>query len=364
MKLLYAVAAGLIIVGLVVGTPILSSSKEDFSTYNSEWNGCSRIKELSHSAENRPVRAVFSTNDLVGMDRGVLVMLNPSNSVSTTENDIVNVKTFVQNGGALLLSADTSDTSPLLQGLGLSDRVGFDKGLLRDDMMNWVDSANPQISTFAPSTITTDVHRVYFNYGTVLDITNTSGTPDITVLAKSGPSSYLSAVYNGPAAPSNGSSAPRGEKAVLASVEYGKGTVVLCSDPSVFINGMLDKGDNKRLYENIVANLTRDDATVPIIFDESHRAQQPVGSLIYSQLISSDAAKYAFVLGALGLFLTGMAGVRLTRRTRLDHVDQVEAPLDEATIIDDIAERHPRWNRALLKELLNNLRLNQKRRHP
>jgi hypothetical protein len=364
VKPIYVIGAIIIVVALVVSVPVFNSTTEDFSTYNAQWNGCSRIKDLSASPQDRPVSSAFSLEGLGAENRGVLVMLNPSDNVNMTQSDIANVKAFVQNGGSLLLAADFGNANPVLDGLGLGDTVRFNQSLLVDAMSNWGGSAFPEISFFSPSNVTTDVQHVYFDYGTVLDINGTSYPSNIAVLARSGPSSYLIATPADIGTPQNGSSATTGEKPVLAYLGYGNGKIMLLSDPSVFVNGMLDKGDNAKLYENIIANLTNGDTTAPIIFDESHYVQQPLWSAGYGDIMSSDATKFIFVLGATGLFVLGVVASRRRQKTEQQRPDVVEVPLDEATIMGLIAERHPRWSRLRLRELFNNLRLPQQRRRP
>lgn len=356
MKFLYAVAAGIVVVALILSVQILNSSSEDFSTYNTQWNGGSRVKELSSSSQERPVFSAFSLNDLREKNRGVLVMLNPSNGVNITQSDIENIQAFVQNGGSLFLSADFGNANALLDGLGLGDMVRFNQLLLVDEVSNGGAAPLPQISVLSSSNVTAGVHEIYFNYGTTLDVSRTSYPPNTQVLITSGPSSYLTGTLE------QSASANTGERPVLMSFDYGKGTVMLLSDPSTFINAMLDKGDNTKLFANIIADLTNGDATAPIIFDESHMAHQPALGPVSSALTSSDAAKYAFVLGAAGFFVLGMIASKRLQKTRPQRPVPSEVPLDEATVMRLIAQRHPRWRQPLLKELLSNLRLHQRRR--
>lgn len=364
MRPLFILAAGIVIVALVLSLQILGSSKEDFSTYNAQWDGCSRLQDFSASPENRQVFSAFSLNDLGEKDRGVLVVLNPDNGVSVTQSDIANIQAFVQKGGSLLLADDFGNANALLDGLALGHTVRFNQSLLVDEMRNWAGSAFPIISVSAPSKVTADVHRIDFNYGTTLDVNSTSQPANAQVLAKSGPSSNLTAAPQNVEASQNGTGAKTGGLPVLMSFDYGDGKIMLLSDPSVFANGMLEKGDNAQLYVNIIANLTNGDPTAPIIFDESHRMQQPVLAVAYSEMMSSDAQKYVFVLGATGFFVLGIIATKRRRTTGPRRADVGEVPLDEKTVLGLIAERHPRWRPLLLKELFSSLRLPRQRRRP
>lgn len=342
---------------------MLNSPKEDFSSYNTGWNGCSRIKELSGGL-GYPVSDVFSSETLKDKNEGVVVLLNPSTQVGIQADDIATLQSFVHNGGSLLLANDFGNANQLVEGLGLAQAVKFNGALLYDDTNNWSSGVYPEIYRFPPSNVTEGVRKVDLNYATTLDVNPTAGGPQVTVLATSARSSYLStALPNTSASPPTVISS--GAEPLLAYVPYGSGRIILFSDPSVFINGMVDNGDNERLYTNILTNLTHGDTATPVYFSEVYRAQPPVWSKAYDELSASDTLKYVAVLGAVGLFVIGMNTNRLLRRKPRRGAETLpQVSHDEQVIMADIVQRHPRWNPALIRELQRTIRLRKRRKSP
>ena len=346
MKRGYLLIIAVIAAALLVSVPLFNTNKEDFSTYNTGWNGASRVKDLAAS-EGYATHDIFSLHEVGSSGSGVLIMLNPNKTVAVTSEDISSLQTFVQNGGSLVLANDFGNVNAILSGLGVASAVHFDGALLSDNVSRGVDSAHPLITNISPpSGLTAGVHTLYFNYGTALDIS----ASNVTVLARSAPTSYLSA-STGQNAPIKGSA---GAHPVLASVAYGKGRIILLSDPSVFINGMLDQADNQKLFSSVVANLTGGNTAVPIMFDQSHRVSQPLWSMAYDRINADDTVKYTVILLSIATFVIGINAARLTRQRRA-RVESDEAPVNEEAAITDIIRTHPGWRRARIKALLKQL---------
>jgi len=343
LKLYYLAAVALVVVAFVLSVPILNSSKEDFSTYNTAWNGCSLLKESAK--QNYSVADVFSLADsLKGKDRGVVILLNPNKSVSVTSDDITALQHFVQNGGSLLIANDFGNGNDVLDRLGVGTAVTFNGSLLYDNSSNWSGAEYPVISSFSPSDFTNGIGRLNFNYGTALDVKDNA----VTVLAKSSGSSYFKVPGQ--------SEVSRGEKPVLAYLDYGKGKVILLSDPSVFINSM-DIGDNKKLFNNIIATLIGGDKGAQVLFDESHRVVKPLWSVAYEKIHADDMIKYALVLLTMSLFVTTMNVRRIkAQQKERPTVNLTSIGIDEDIIISDIVKRNPGWAKGRIKKLAQHLR--------
>jgi hypothetical protein len=348
VKLYYLVAVAVVAVAVVLSAPILTSSKEDFSTYNTDWNGCSWLKESAK--QNYSVADVFSlTDSLKGKERGVVILLNPNKSVSVSDDDVAALQRFVQNGGSLFIANDFGKGNDVLNRMGVGRAVIFNTSLLYDNSSYWAGGEYPVISMFSPnSSFTSNITRLYFNYGTALDVKDNS----VTVLAKSSSSSYF-------VAPGQGN-VSQGEKPVLAYVDYGKGKVVLLSDPSVFINSM-DMVDNKKLFNNVVATLVGGDNGAQVLFDESHRAAPPLWSAAYYRIHADDTIKYALVLLTTALLVATVTvhGIRAQRKER-PTVSLRNIDIDEDTIIGDIVKRHPKWAKERIKMVAHRLRTRER----
>jgi hypothetical protein len=353
VKLSYALIAAVVVAALLISVPLLNTTKEDFSTYNTAWNGASDAKALA-SSDGYTTRSVFALSEIGSSGDGVLFMLNPNSSVGFTSGDASTLQSFVRNGGVLVLANDFGNGNAVLSGLGVLGEARFNGSLLEDNVSKGVDAAHPLITDITASGLTAGVHELYFNYGTVLD---TSGG-NVTVLARSAPTSYLVAPAGGNA-PVN---ATTGAYPVLATLNYGNGRIVLLSDPSVLINDMLGQADNQQLLTSMLANLTGGNTAVPITFDESHRASPPVFSLLYDRITADDTVKYTVVVLASVAFVLGINASALVRRWQRKDTGPapVDAPVNEEAVITDIVRAHPEWRRARVKGFLKQLQ--QRRR--
>jgi hypothetical protein len=349
----YLLIAAVIAAALLVSAPLFNTTKEDFSTYNTDWNGASRIQGLTAS-EGYTSRDIFALNEIGSSGSGVLIMLNPNKTVAVTIEDTSSLKTFVQNGGSLVLANDFGNANAILSGLGVAGSVRFNGALLSDNVSRGVNSAHPLVTDITPSGMTAGVHTLYFNYGTALVIS--APASNVRVLARSAPTSYLRA--------SSGNNAliagTGGAHPVLASVAYGKGHIILLSDPSVFINGMLDQADNQQLFTSVIANLTGGNTGIPIMFDQSYRVSQPVWSLAYDRINADDTIKYTVILLVIAAFVVGLNVTAVTRRRRTP-VELGEVSVKEEAVIDDLVKTHPGWRRARIEGFLRQVRGRQRK---
>ena len=353
MKRTYLLIAIIVAAALLISVPILNATREDFSTYNTDWNGASQIKDLA-AREGYGTRDLFSMGEAGSAGNGVLIMLNPNKNVGVSDADTRDLQSFVQNGGSLVLANDFGNANALLSGLGVAGSARFNGSLLSDNVSRGVDDAHPLVTDITPSGITTGVQTLYFNYATALD---TSGS-NVTVLARSAPTSYLRA----PSSDNALIDGSTGAKPVLASLDYGKGRIILLSDPSVFINGMVGQADNQKLFTNIITNLTGGDTTVPILFDQSHRVSQPLWSLLYDRINADDTLKYTIILLSIAAFVLAINVIALTRRRR-PRVGPSEVSVSEEAVITDIIRTHPQWRRSRIRSFLKQLQTRRRTEH-
>ena len=352
MKLSYALIAAVVIVALLISVPLLNTTKEDFSTYNTAWNGASDAKALA-SSDGYTTSSVLALSEIGTSGHGVLFMLNPNSSVGFSASDASTLQSFVRNGGVLVLANNFGNGNAVLSGLGVLGEARFNGSLLEDNVSKGVDAALPLITDVTASGLTGGVHELYFNYGTALDVSGTN----VTVLARSAPTSYLLAPGGGNATVN----ATTGAHPVLATLDYGNGRIVLLSDPSVFSNDMLGQADNQQLLTSMFANLTGGNTAVPIMFDESHFASPPVFSLLYDRINADDTVKYTVVVLASAAFVIGINATVLVRRRRNDMGPAPnEVPVNEEAVITDIVRAHPEWRRSRVKGFLKQLQ--QRRR--
>ncbi len=344
MRVGYLIVVIVVITAFAASIPVLNATREDFSTLNTDWNGCSQAKDQA-ARSGYDSKALLSMGDALDHSNATLLLLNPSTTTAITEGDAQDLQRFATEGGTLVLANDFGNGNTVLRGLGLENDVQFDGALLTDKASNQPDAAHPFVKqVVTSSTLTTGVHTLAFNYGTVLDV----HSANVTVLARSGPTSTLRGAG---AAPGNDTAAAR---PVLAAVSYGRGTVVVLSDPSVFINDMLGQADNGKLLSNLV--LYAGGAPAPVFFDESHRASNPVWALAYHRITADNVAKYVVVLSATSLFVLGLT--LASRRHRPRVVERL--PVDEGPVIDDLIRAHPGWRGEQVRPLLRQLQRRSK----
>jgi hypothetical protein len=354
----------IIVVGLVItiiaATLSFNYPREDFSVYNSQWNGASDLPTLVQN--EHPSSVIFSEHDLNSKDHGVVFLLNPDKGVSFSQEDITSISSFVAGGGSLVIANDFGNANQLLNGLHIDSAARFSGSLLYDDYNNWAGAAWPTISTFSNSSMTTGIGNLSFNYATTLNIgppvngsangASGSGVGNVTVLATSAPLSYLDAASR--------ANDTRSKKPVLVSLTYGNGRIILLSDPSVFVNGMLGEGDNQRLFQNIIANLTNGDPQTPVFFDESHRVQQPFLTKAYLRVNNDETLKYVAVLAAIGTFAAVLTATRINRGRRKG-IDVSQLKLTDKAMLADVAKRHPEWSSTQITKLLRGTRGGKKK---
>lgn len=360
----FIIIASVLVVTLVIAVSF-NYPQEDFSVYNTQWNGASDLQSLVRN--NHPSDVIFNENGLNGKDPAVVLLLNPDAGSPFSSADLASIRSYVENGGSIVIANDFGNANQLLDGLGIGGVVRFNGSLLYDDYSNWAGAAWPTITTFANSSITTGIGTLSFNYATTLDIGSpVKGTAggeaspsvgNVTILAKSSPASYLGDYPPTGVPPPNDT---RGAKPVVASLIYGEGKIILLSDPSVLINSMIGKGDNEQLFKNIIANLTNGDPQAPVFFDESHRAQKPLLTMAYLQINNDETLKYLTVLAAVGTFAALLTAMRINRSKRKG-IDVSQLELTDEAVFSDVAKRHPQWSTTQIRKLLRGTRVGKKK---
>jgi hypothetical protein len=175
---------------------------------------------------------------------------------------MIKIKTFVNSGGTLLLMNDFGFGNPILEYLNIDCR--FSGAPLLDPLFCYQNQWFPRITDFNAAAISPDVHEIVLNHATGL--INTSNTE---VYAWSSSHAYLD--LNGNESQDNNE--PGGPIPVAAKINFGGGTIILVSDPSILINSMLVKDDNL-LFINDLLNSQVNKGQV--LLDTSHLVKDPM----------------------------------------------------------------------------------------
>jgi|Deesub1362B_J571_1020462.scaffolds.fasta_scaffold00003_83 hypothetical protein len=239
-RLIYIVVAS-IIIGFI-GLNIMYPSTTDYRVTNTLWNGYSRAISL---VDAKVITSNF-IDSLVSMDaeRSLLILI-PYQKLDNSEME--SLASFLDSGGRLVLLDDYGYGNDLLEYLDIP--VRFDNnGTLVDPLFNYKNGRIPKIIWIDTKNILfTNISEIYLNHAVKL---NVMGRADI--LANSSSFAFFDRDGNYVW----GEDEEKGMHPVIAYTKYGRGDILIISDPSIWINSMIDLGDNARLLENIAGDRT------------------------------------------------------------------------------------------------------------
>ncbi|MFC2002714.1 DUF4350 domain-containing protein [Chloroflexota bacterium] len=221
-------------------------SSDDFRSDNPFWNG---IKNANSTYEALPLE---SLSDLPLLPHGSTLILIPYLNFTPTE--LEGLDSFVTRGGRLILADDYGLGNQLLEHLGLE--VRFSQQPLLDPLFNHRNRRFPRISHIIASPITSNTESLILNHATSL--TNVEAGD---VLALSSLYSFLDLNGN----ESLDEDEPVGPLPVVSQHNLNNGSIILISDPSIFINCMAYLANNSIFLQNIAAT-----ATSKLFIDQSH----------------------------------------------------------------------------------------------
>jgi len=371
-KRLYIISAtfavAVIILVLSVIAPVLSTGV-DFSIYNRGWNGTSDLAVSAYrSGRLVPTFTVSSTDsdlevvhlplDAIGLnpETSSLIVIGPSKPFTMAEGRLVG--DFVRNGGRLLLADDFGSGNSLLRYMNSTCR--FSGGLMMDLSFEKQPEFSVCFDIADDENITAGVITLLMNFPSSIDIGRNT-----QVLARSSVASYLDLDGNH----LKNWTEPRGPFPVIAIESLGSGQILLMSDPSILINGMLKNADNEILTDNIMFFLGA--GRTQVFFDESHRNYlDPVTMSIMALGEMNDFLKAA-VVGLIGLVLLSVltdyprramrwafvGSMKLLNATlgailRIRRREEKEVHLSNDELIVAVMQRHPEWKLGLLRMLL------------
>ena len=253
---------------VAMASPVISTTT-DFSIYNSGWNGTSGIAistyelgnfvpTLSTQASGTDMRIAhlgLQEFDLVPTTDSLMI-LGPTKGFSMSDGEIV--RSFVMAGGIVLLADDFGTGNSLLDAVGAQSRF---TGKLLMDLSFDRSPEFPVCFDFAADPLTDGLSTILLNHPSSISVSGSN----TSVIARSSIGSWLDS--DGDYVRDLGE--PRGPFPVMVRERIGAGTLILLSDPSALINGMVGQLDNELLSANIVSVVC--DHRLSVYFDESHR---------------------------------------------------------------------------------------------
>ena len=242
----FVIVCLLAMIGAAVTTPAT------LAAYNPSWDGTSTARNTIDSATGgQPVVVDTAAYNQFQAADTLAVILAPREPYNQSE--INALQSFTDRGGTILVAEDQrTETNQLLNELGVETRI--DGQPLRDPRQYHRNPAAPVITDIAHNSTINETTQFTLNRGTVLRST------DGTAIANTSEFAYIDANGN--------EQLDRSEQLrsypVLSSEQVGDGRVLVLSDPSVFINQMLDREGNRALLDQLLASHAH------VILDYSH----------------------------------------------------------------------------------------------
>lgn len=261
-----------------------ATSTAAFSIYNAAWDGTSDLQESAETVGTESSVILNTTAyERASPNQTVAVVLSPDESYTLRE--VERMSEFVRAGGTVLIAEDFGPQgNELLRALGVDSRV--DGRLLRDERHYYRSPDLPIATNVSESNLTQGVEQLTLNHGTVVDPETTGNA---TILVQSSEFAYLDRDGNRQLDDDETMS----RRPVLVREEVGNGTVLVASDPSMFINAMMDRPGNRGFAENLFASHNR------VLLDYSHVSGQP--PLALALLVFRKTPLLQTVLGLLGI---------------------------------------------------------------
>ncbi len=319
--------------GFMIGSTLTGASgtyTQDFSIYNTEWNGLSTYRSMIEENGNQ-VLAIQSSMSIVSRYNGsaVLVITGPVRDFSS--DTVFSVFTHLSNGGSVMVADDfgTANNSffllneylfsmmggAQLEQAGVDGFLSFTRGLLLDLDSHDISPRFPIIRDFVSHPVTNGVSDLHLNWASTLSPTCLLGSP-LAAVAWSSTRSWCETNTSQPdPSPDPGEWAGRlpvaGVLEVPSLTGGRSGRLVAVSDPSIFTNDMMERfAGNQRFGMNIMDWLSFSDAETPVLFCEQLLAVPPnsaefwfgqfLGRIMWMSAIPFIAPLYP-IMTALGI---------------------------------------------------------------
>lgn len=336
------VLAGLVIAVFAGGIFAATTSASAFGAFNYDWDGTADLRSTADNAgTDSAVLQNMSAYDRLDGNGTLVMILGPNEPY--TDAEIARVDAYVRRGGTLLVSGDFgSAANDLLAGVNASVRV--DGGLVRDERNYGKSPSLPVATNVSSAAFGSDVAELALNYPSALTGTD---APNVSVLAMTSEYAYIDENRNDELDDTESLRA----YPVVSREPVGSGSVIAVSDPSLFINSMLDRRDNRAFAQALFASADR------VRFDYTHTGGVPPLVQILLFIRSSQLVQFGFgTLLVAGLVVGVRYGPSLVGRIRSRRQTSVsDIELSEDEFISVIANNHPDWDNDRVRRIASQL---------
>lgn len=255
MKKATALVAVVCLLAIAVVAARFFLSEDDFSMTNLSWNG---LYALSSEVGARPLYNISSLSDKGG---DTLLIIGPTKNYTYDES--LQVSSFLRRGGTVVVMDDFGASNSMLH--AISSPISINSIPLCQHENYYVNMTFPIIADISQTPFTRNVSSLVLNHPAVLNVTG-----DAQVVASTSRDAWLD--FNHDSMLDDGER--MGVYPVAASCDYGNGKLIVFSDADVFINSMLDKGDNHALLKQLL--------TGSVWIDVSHgHGMTPLGDIYF-----------------------------------------------------------------------------------
>ncbi len=230
------VMAGILMLVVVAISAHLATTTEEYSRYNTQWNGTSACIDRFHQAGAIEISNAADLEDYRG---ALFVIIAPEGEY--TPEEIARYKAFLEQGNSILLADDAGSGNQLLKGLGSS--IELAPGNVSSAERSYADPGALTGRRCADHSLLENCTELQFNHPWAI----TGGT----VLVRTSPLSWVDQNGNGRIDPGE----PQGSYALCSCEPAGHGEIIVLADPSLFINAMLaidDQGDNAQFLRQVM----------------------------------------------------------------------------------------------------------------
>lgn len=321
-----------------------STSTAAFGVYNAAWDGASA---LQNQAETVGVESQIALNTssytTTDANQTVAVVLSPAESYNRTDRQ--RVTQFVEAGGTLVVAEDYgSHSNELLNAVGANAIV--DGRPLRDERNTYRSPAMPIATNVTNATLTQNVSQLTINHGTVIE-PNGADT-----LIRSSEFSYLDTNRN----MELDESETLQQYPVVTTESVGQGRVIVISDPSLFINAMLERPGNQQFTQNLFG------AHEHVLLDYSHAGQQPPLAVALLAIRGTPLLQVLvgmLGIGALMIYLQPPQTLQRLVGTEPDDLAHSTSTTNtqdkEAALIAYLREHHPEWEASRMQRIITGI---------
>ncbi|RLE42206.1 hypothetical protein DRJ16_05155 [Candidatus Woesearchaeota archaeon] len=311
----------LIIIFSATSLLVMVPSTDDFSLYNPLWNGASKIREI-YGFE------YIHLSDLRLIPPNSIVFIFPSQPINRDQSKVL--AEFLDMGGIIVLMDEYGYSNGFLYFIGSEINVTFH--LLRDPLYKWRSSELP----YAWISLGDKTLKICLNYASTLQVGNGR------VLGLSSYFSFLDEDLDG----LHDADEPAGRMCNAASCRHGKGLLIVFSDSSVFLNSMLDLGENRHLLEELIKGRK------PYILEDTLRfgAYTLLRESIASACLSLYNLMFYSSISYLLIFLTAIS-VFYTARTLYLKIQKRYIGPSYRDRLYKVMRLHPSWDRKVLMSI-------------